>query len=91
LHFAAQKAVGESCTDPRAYYSSNIFGLQELTKIMHTFGCKKIIFSSSCTVYDPLASQAPFSESAPLGNCFSPYGTTKYVSELLLRDLHFHQ
>lgn len=91
FHFAAKKAVGESCSDPWAYYSTNLLGLQVLTKSMRTYGCTRLIFSSSCTVYDPLSSQAPFNESAPTWNCFSPYGTTKYVSELLLRDLFLHQ
>jgi UDP-glucose 4-epimerase len=91
FHFAAKKAVGDSCLDPWEYYSCNLGGLQTLTKIMNQFSCKHIVFSSSCTVYDPDASQAPFDEHASTGNCFSPYGTTKYLSELVLRDLVLHQ
>lgn len=91
IHFAAKKAVGESCKDPRLYYEENIVWLTTLTKVMHHYGCKHIVFSSSCTVYDPLASVAPFDESAPTGNNFSPYGTTKQVCEMLLRDLSLHQ
>ncbi len=91
LHFAAKKAVGESCLDPRLYYEENIAWLMTLTKTMHQFGCKKIVFSSSCTVYDPVKSTAPFDESAPLWNNFSPYGTTKYCNEMILRDLSLHQ
>jgi UDP-glucose 4-epimerase len=91
LHFAAKKAVGESCLDPWLYYQENIVWLMTLTKTMYQFGCKKIVFSSSCTVYDPVKSKAPFDENAPLWNNFSPYGTTKYCSELILRDLCLHQ
>ncbi len=91
IHFAAKKAVGESCTDPRLYYKENIEGMITLTQIMHEKWCAKIVFSSSCTVYDPLQSIAPFAEDAPTGNNFSPYGTTKYVNEMILRDLSLHQ
>jgi len=91
IHFAAKKAVGESCTDPRRYYQENIVGMMTLTKVMSEAWCKKIVFSSSCTVYDPEQSTAPFTEVAPTGNNFSPYWTTKYVNELILRDLSLHQ
>lgn len=91
IHFAAKKAVWESCTDPWLYYHENIVWLITLTQVMEQFGCKKIVFSSSCTVYDPVASHAPYEETAPIGNAFSPYGTTKCVSEMILRDLSLHK
>lgn len=91
IHFAAKKAVWESCEDPWLYYHENIVWLITLTQVMEQCACKKIVFSSSCTVYDPIASKAPYDESAPIGNAFSPYWTTKCMSEMLLRDLTLHK
>lgn len=92
VHFAAKKAVGESCGNPWLYYSVNITWLCMLTEVMKEYGVSRLVFSSSCTVYDPVASQPPFDEeTASTGNSFSPYGTTKYVDELLIRDLCLHQ
>lgn len=91
IHFAAKKAVGESCGDPRGYYDNNIGWLITLTKTMHQHWCRTLVFSSSCTVYDPSLSIPPFDEKMITGNCFSPYGTTKLVAEMLLRDLHLYQ
>ena len=58
---------------------------------MEKYGCRKLVFSSSATVYDPSASQAPFHESAPTWNNLSPYGTTKSINEMMLRDLSLHK
>lgn len=91
LHFAARKAVGESCHDPRGYYANNITTLVQLTQLMKKYEVVRFIFSSSCTVYDATRTEAPFSEDAPTGSCSSPYGTTKAVGEAILRDLAVHQ
>ncbi len=90
MHFAAKKAVGESCLDPWSYYEVNIQGLVTLLQAMQTCGVSRIVFSSSAAIYDTTASQSPFDESALTGNCFSPYGTTKRVAEAILRDWVLH-
>ena len=87
IHFAGLKAVGISCQDPFAYYDNNILGTTNLLRVMDKHEVRKLIFSSSATVYDAAASQAPFAEDAPTGNTTNPYGTTKFVIEQLLKDM----
>lgn len=87
IHFAALKAVGESCQIPLAYYRNNVGGTVTLLEIMKKYGVKKFIFSSSATVYG-IPSYLPIDESHPIGrNCTNPYGKTKYFIEEILKDL----
>ena len=85
VHFAAHKAVGESAQQPLNYYANNVGGLITTCQAMLAAGCKRIVFSSSATVYgDP--TRLPISEDAPLSPT-NPYGQTKLIGETLLRDL----
>jgi UDP-glucose 4-epimerase len=85
VHFAALKAVGESVRMPLAYYANNLGGLLNLCRAMQSHGCRRLVFSSSATVYgDPQS--LPLREDAPL-SATNPYGQTKLTSELILRDL----
>ena len=85
IHFAALKAVGESVREPQRYYQNNIGGTLALTKVMAEAGVKTLVFSSSATVYgDPPA--VPIREDFPTSPT-NPYGRTKWVTEMLLRDL----
>ena len=87
IHFAGYKAVGESVQKPIEYYSNNIGGTLTLTDVMRAYGVKKIIFSSSATVYgDPAF--VPITEECPKGVCTNPYGWTKWMQEQILTDLH---
>lgn len=85
LHFAALKAVGESCTRPLAYFENNISGTINLLQAMQDAGVRRLVFSSSATVYgDPQS--VPVREDAPL-SVTNPYGRTKLVMEQLIDDL----
>ena len=86
IHFAAYKAVGESCRLPLKYYENNISGTVSLLQIMEKFGVKKIIFSSSATVYgDP--ERLPLDENCRLSTT-NPYGSTKLMMENIMQDLY---
>jgi UDP-glucose 4-epimerase len=85
VHFAAFKAVGESTSQPLAYYANNIGGLVTTAQAMVAAGCKRIVFSSSATVYGDPAS-LPIRETFPL-SATNPYGQTKLMGETILRDL----
>ena len=85
IHFAGYKAVGESVHLPGKYYRNNLDSTLTLTELMAEFGVKRIVFSSSATVYS-LFGEAPFSEDMTTG-CTNPYGWTKYMNEQILRDL----
>lgn len=87
IHFAGYKAVGESVRKPLMYYRNNIDSTLVLCKVMNEFNCKKIVFSSSATVYGDPAS-LPIREDFPTGNTTNPYGTTKLFIERILSDLH---
>ena len=85
VHFAAFKAVGESTAQPLAYYRNNVGGLVSVCEAMRAHGCKRVVFSSSATVYgDPPS--LPIREDTPL-SATNPYGQTKLIGETLLRDL----
>lgn len=85
VHFAALKAVGDSCLRPLDYFENNISGTIHLLQAMRTVGVGKLVFSSSATVYgDP--AQVPVREDAPL-RVTNPYGRTKLVMEDLIADL----
>lgn len=88
IHFAGLKAVGESVAKPLMYYQNNLLSTIVLTKVMNEFGCKKIIFSSSATVYGtPHA--VPMTEDFPVGGTTNPYGATKLMCERILSDLQY--
>ena len=89
LHFAGAKAVWESCDEPFYYYENNILWSLNLFQTMQKYWVKNIVFSSSANVYGP-EWNSPFSETHAVGNTSNPYGTTKYIIERLLRDLHNH-
>ncbi|MBO4491465.1 MAG: UDP-glucose 4-epimerase GalE [Lentisphaeria bacterium] len=83
IHFAGFKAVGESVAKPIEYYRNNLDTTLTLLEVMRAHNCRKLIFSSSATVYGA-NSEAPFKETAPTGNCTNPYGWTKYMIEQIL-------
>lgn len=85
VHFAAFKAVGESVARPLAYYRNNVGGLVSVCDAMQRHGLKRLVFSSSATVYGE-PQRLPITEDAALG-ATSPYGQTKLIGETLLRDL----
>lgn len=86
IHFAGLKAVGESCHKPLEYYDNNIGGTLTLCDVMRNNGCKKIVFSSSATVYG-MNNISPLKEEMKTGGTTNPYGTTKYMIEIILEDL----
>ena len=86
IHFAAFKAVGESCKLPLKYYENNISGTVSLLQIMEKYNVKKIIFSSSATVYgDP--EKLPLDENCRLSTT-NPYGSTKLMMENIMQDVY---
>ena len=85
IHFAGYKAVGESVEKPVMYYENNIMSTLSLVEVMAEFGVKKIVFSSSATVYG-LNNPSPLVENMPT-SATNPYGYTKVMLEQILRDL----
>lgn len=85
IHFAALKSVGESVAKPLDYYYNNITGTVTLLKLMQKYNCKRIVFSSSATVYGNPAS-LPIKEDFPLSTT-NPYGSTKLMMEQVLQDV----
>lgn len=86
IHFAGLKAVGESCAKPLEYYHNNISGTINLLDLMRKYDAKRLVFSSSATVYGDPAS-VPILESFPL-SVTNPYGRTKLMIEDILRDIY---
>jgi len=86
IHFAGLKAVGESVSQPWRYYDNNLNSTLVLTKAMEAAGVKKIIFSSSATVYTA-DNEMPLKEDSRTGNCTNPYGWTKYMTEQILSGM----
>ncbi len=86
IHFAAYKAVGESCRLPLKYYENNISGTVSLLKVLSKRGVKKIIFSSSATVYGE-PERLPLDENCRLSTT-NPYGSTKLMMERIMQDLY---
>lgn len=87
IHFAGLKAVGESVVKPIEYYHNNITGTLVLLKLMKKYNCKRIVFSSSATVYgDPEI--VPITEECNTGGTTNPYGTTKLFIERILQDVY---
>ena len=86
IHFAGLKAVGESVAKPWEYYDNNLNSTLVLTKVMKEVGMKKIIFSSSATVYTA-TNEMPLRETSATGGCTNPYGWTKYMTEQILSGM----
>lgn len=86
IHFAGLKAVGESVRKPLEYYDNNIYGTLVLLETMQKFGVKKIVFSSSATVYGT-PERLPLDEDCALSTT-NPYGSTKLMLENIMKDLY---
>ena len=87
IHFAAYKAVGESVSKPIMYYRNNLTSTLNLCEVMQKYGCNKIVFSSSATVYgDPEV--LPITEECKVGGVTNPYGSTKLMNEMILKDVN---
>jgi len=86
MHFAGLKAVGESCVQPARYYQNNVYGTLVLIEVMQEFAVKKMIFSSSATVYGE-PDTVKYSEELPVFGATNPYGKSKAMVEDILRDL----
>lgn len=87
IHFAGLKAVGESVHKPLEYFDNNVNGTLVLLDVMRNNGCKKIVFSSSATVYG-MNNISPLTEDMEVGGVTNPYGRTKYMIECILKDLY---
>ena len=88
VHFAGLKAVGESVKIPLRYYRNNIDSTLSLVETMQEFGVKKLVFSSSATVYG-VPETVPLVETMRKTGCTNPYGWTKYMIEQILTDIAF--
>lgn len=86
IHFAGLKSVPQSIKEPLNYYDNNIAGTVCLCRVMDKAGCKKLVLSSSATVYGS-KNPSPLREDMPTGGTTNPYGTTKYFIEQILQDL----
>ena len=86
IHFAGYKAVGESVQKPMEYYQNNLMSTLVLCQLLRKYNCKNLIFSSSATVYGN-PHTVPIKEDFPLGPTTNPYGTTKLMIEMILKDL----
>ncbi len=86
IHFAGLKSVPQSVKEPLNYYDNNIAGTVCLCRVMDKEGCRKLVFSSSATVYGS-KNPSPLREDMPTGGTTNPYGTTKYFIEQILQDL----
>ena len=84
IHFAGLKAVGESVSKPLEYYTNNLVSTLVLLRVMREHGCKKIVFSSSATVYGT-SDKVPYDETLPT-SATNPYGMTKVMQEKILSD-----
>jgi UDP-glucose 4-epimerase len=85
IHFAAKKSVSESLDEPLMYYENNIKGLLNVMRCVEDFGVKKLVFSSSCTVYGQ-PEKVPVSESTPTTRSVTPYGNSKLIAEMMLEE-----
>ncbi|OAY56350.1 UDP-glucose 4-epimerase 5 isoform X1 [Manihot esculenta] len=86
IHFAGLKAVGESVEKPLLYFDNNLIGTITLLEVMAAHGCKKLVFSSSATVYG-WPKEVPCTEQFPL-SAANPYGRTKLFIEEICRDIY---
>lgn len=87
IDFAAYKSVGESVSKPVDYYINNVSSVLNLLKTMKEYNCKKLVFSSSATVYGT-PKRVPIVETDPTGGTTNPYGTSKLFVEQILSDLY---
>ena len=87
IDFAAYKAVGESVTKPVEYYTNNVATVLNLLHIMQEHNVKKLVFSSSATVYGS-PKKVPIKETDDIGGTTNPYGTSKLFVEKILSDLY---
>lgn len=87
IHFAGLKAVGESVEKPLEYFDNNVNGTLVLLDVMRKNNCKKIVFSSSATVYG-MNNISPLTEDMDVGGVTNPYGRTKFMIECILKDLY---
>ncbi|MEU6774803.1 UDP-glucose 4-epimerase GalE [Streptomyces sp. NPDC046759] len=88
IHFAAKKAVGESVDLPVEYYDTNVGGTTALMRAMHDHGVRRLVFSSSCSIYGD-ATKVPLAEGDPAGPT-NPYATSKWLCEQVLADICRH-
>lgn len=86
IHFAGLKAVGESCAKPIFYYENNLIANLSLLDTMTKHGVKKLVFSSSATVYG-FPKELPLTEQSPL-SAINPYGATKLMGERMFEDVY---
>ncbi len=86
IHFAGLKAVGESVQKPLEYFDNNVNGTLVLCDVMRQYRCKRMVFSSSATVYG-MNNPSPLDETMPTGAVTNPYGRTKFMIEGILQDL----
>lgn len=86
IHFAAYKSVNESVTKPLDYYRNNLDSLMRVLRGMEAVGCRKLVFSSSCTVYGQ-PETLPVTEEMPYQDASCPYGNTKRIAEEILKDV----
>lgn len=86
IHFAGLKSVAESIDKPLEYYQNNVSGALTVIELMCHYNVFNFILSSSATVYGESES-IPLSESCRIGGTINPYGTSKYIAELMLRDI----
>lgn len=87
IDFAAYKAVGESIEKPIEYYTNNLSSVLTLLSVMKKYDCKKLVFSSSATVYG-VPKKVPIDENSKTGGTTNPYGTSKLFVEQILEDLY---
>ena len=87
IDFAAYKAVGESISIPIDYYINNVSSVLILLKVMKKYKCKRLVFSSSATVYGT-PNKVPITEDSPIGGTTNPYGTSKLMVEHILKDVY---
>lgn len=88
IHFAGYKAVGESVAEPLKYYTNNLQSTLVLLSMMKKYKVKNLVFSSSATVYGE-PKKMPIYETDPVGGTTNPYGTTKLMNEMIIKDFVF--
>ena len=87
IHFAGLKAVGESVAKPLVYFRNNLDATMTLIEVMNDFGVKKLVFSSSATVYTAPDDVRAVDEESPIGGCTNPYGWTKFMIEQIFSSV----
>lgn len=90
MHFAAYKSVGDSCSNPFAYYANNVWWTMRMCEELNKHWVRTILFSSSCTVYGMWPWVVPPFDESLSRSTTNPYGTTKFINELMFEDLARH-